>query len=231
MHSIPVNLPFNEPELNLRVEYSAFDKTTGRPMCVCNGETSKVVTRNGLETQSCGGLNTCQHQCKPYGRLNVKIGDDDDIGTFIFRTTGFNSIRTLAARLSYYQAISGNRLSCMPLELRIRGKSTTQSFRQAIFYVDLTLREGMTLQETVTQAIATDEQRKEFGFNQEALDNAARNGFANGLFEDSEEEVQQVIEEFFPDEAANQSNITHNNATPVQQVSNLKDKLMERLGT
>jgi hypothetical protein len=26
--------------------------------------------------------------CKPYNRLNVKIGDDDELGTFIFRTTG-----------------------------------------------------------------------------------------------------------------------------------------------
>lgn len=37
--------------------------------------------------------------CKPYGRLNVLIGEDDELGTFIFRITGHNSIRTLSARL------------------------------------------------------------------------------------------------------------------------------------
>ena len=50
-----------------------------------------------------------EQACKPYGRLNVLIGDDDPLGSFVFRTTGFNSIRTLSARL--VQAISGNRLA------------------------------------------------------------------------------------------------------------------------
>jgi hypothetical protein len=36
--------------------------------------------------------------CKPYGRLYVNLDESDEFGTFIFRTTGFNSIRTLAAR-------------------------------------------------------------------------------------------------------------------------------------
>lgn len=35
--------------------------------------------------------------CQPYGRLNVVIGDEDPLDSFVFRTTGFNSIRTLAA--------------------------------------------------------------------------------------------------------------------------------------
>ena len=30
----------------------------------------------------------------------------------------------LAARLSYYQAISGDVLACLPLQLKLRGKST-----------------------------------------------------------------------------------------------------------
>jgi hypothetical protein len=75
--------------------------------------------------------------CKPYGRLNVAIGDEDELGSFIFRTTSYNSIRTLAARLHYFSAVSGGLLACLPLELKLRGKSTTQSYRSAIYYVDL----------------------------------------------------------------------------------------------
>lgn len=59
--------------------------------------------------------------------MNVVIGDEDPLGSFVFRTTGFNSTRTLTARLHYFQAISGNRLACLALELRLRGKSTRQS--------------------------------------------------------------------------------------------------------
>ena len=37
------------------------------------------------------------------------------------------------------------------------------------------------------------------GFNQVALDEAARQGFANGVFEESEEEGAAVVEEFYPE--------------------------------
>ena len=75
----------------------------------------------------------------------------DELGSFVLRTTGFNSIRTLSARLRYFHALSGGLLSTLPLELRLRGKSTTLSHRAPIYYVDLTLRDGTPL----AQAIAT----------------------------------------------------------------------------
>jgi hypothetical protein len=73
-----------------------------------------------------------RRKLKPYGRLHVNLDESDELGTFIFRTTGFNSIRTLAARLSYYHAASNGLLSCLPLQLTLRGKSTTQSYRTPV---------------------------------------------------------------------------------------------------
>src|SRR5207245_2839226 len=125
------------------------------PLCTGNGEVCRRFTASGIQTLPCPSPDSCEFAkggCKPYGRLNVKIGDDDELGTFIFRTTGYNSIRSLAARLSYYQAVSGNLLACLPLELRLRSKSTTLSHRSAIYYVDLTVREGMTLAEAIAEA-------------------------------------------------------------------------------
>ena len=51
--------------------------------------------------------------------------------------------------------------------------------------------------EALLTANALDEQRQSTGFDQIALDEAARRGFGNGAFEDSEEESGAVIEEFF----------------------------------
>ncbi len=199
---IPIRFLFNDPDLNLRAEYSLFDRRSGRPICVGNGETCRRSTGNTIDTLPCPSPEGCElakgGYCKPYGRLNVQIGEDDQLGTFIFRTTGFNSIRSLTARLNYYQAVSGNLLSCMPLALRIRGKSTAMSFYAAIYYVDITTREGMSLEETVQQARLLDQQRRESGYDQAALDQAAQLGFANGAFEESEEEAYEIIEEFFP---------------------------------
>ena len=135
--------------------------------------------------------------CKPYGRLYVNLDDADEFGTFIFRTTGFNSIRTLAARLAYYHAASGKLLSCLPLQLNLRGKSTTQSYRTPIYYVDLTLRDGTSLQEAITTAKEIDEQSKQAGFYQEALDQVARQGYSNAKFEMEGEEGLEVVDEFY----------------------------------
>lgn len=202
LRSIPVRMIFNDPDLNLRAEYSLFDRQTGRPVCVGNGETCQRLTSQGVEQHPCPSPDLCPlaqgGNCKPYGRLHVNLDDSDEFGTFIFRTTGFNSIRTLAARLSYYHAASGGLLSCLPLQLTLRGKSTTQSYRQPVYYVDLTLREGISLNDAITQANQIDEQSKQAGFYQEAVDHIARRGFANAVFEINSEEDPDVIDEFYP---------------------------------
>ncbi|WP_298052513.1 hydrolase or metal-binding protein [uncultured Paenalcaligenes sp.] len=208
LRTIPIKLLFNEPELNLRAEYSMFDRASGRPLCVGNGETCKRYTNSGMQTLACPSPEGCDiaqgGHCKPYGRLNVRIEGEaeDELGTFIFRTTGYNSIRTLAARLNYYQAVSGGLLACMPLELRLRGKSTTMSYRSAIYYVDMTIRDGLSLEEAISEAKALHEQRLQAGYDQRALDDAARLGFSNGAFEDSNEESAEVMEEFYPEQSS-----------------------------
>ena len=86
-------------------------------------------------------------------------------------------------------------MSCLPLQLTLRGKSTTQSYRQPVYYVDLTLREGISLNDAITQAKQIDEQSKQAGFYQEAVDHIARRGFANVRFETDIEGGFDVLEE------------------------------------
>ena len=204
LRTIPVRMIFNDPDLNLRAEYTLFDRQTGRPICVGNGETCQRLTNQGVEQQPCPSPDLCPlaqgGNCKPYGRLHVNLDESDELGTFIFRTTGFNSIRTLAARLSYYQASSNGLLSCLPLQLTLRGKSTTQSYRQPVYYVDLTLRDGVSLQDAIQMAKEIDQQSKQSGFNQSALDQTARQGFANTQFEVNSEEGLDLVEEFYMEE-------------------------------
>ncbi len=203
LRTIPVRMIFNDPELNLRAEYSLFDRQTGRPVCVGNGETCQRLTNQGVEQHPCPSPDLCPMaqggNCKLYGRLHVNLDESDELGAFIFRTTGFNSIRTLAARLSYYHAASGGLLSCLPLQLTLRGKSTTQSYRTPVYYVDLTLREGVSLNDAIVQAKQIDEQSKAAGFYQEALDHVARQGFANVRFDVNSEEGLNLVDEFCTD--------------------------------
>lgn len=207
LRSIPVQLLFDDPELSMRASYTLFDRRSGRPLCVGNGESCKRSTATGTQTLPCPTPDNCemsQRQCRPLGRLNVRIVSDeepgDELGSFVFRTAGFNSIRTLATRLRYFAAASGGCLSTLPLELRLRGKSTTQSHRAPIYYVDLTLRAGMSLAEGVRHAREAWESRHSSGVDQAALDQAAREGAALGLFEESAEEAIAIVEEFFPED-------------------------------
>lgn len=235
LRSIPVQLLFDDPELSLRASYTLFDRRSGRPLCVGNGETCRRSTVSGTQTLPCPTPDNCemsQRQCRPLGRLNVRIVNDeepgDELGSFVFRTAGFNSIRTLATRLRYFAAASGGYLSTLPLELRLRGKSTTQSHRAPIYYVDLTLRSGVSLAEGVRQAKAEWETRRSSGVDQVALDQAARDGAALGAFEESAEEAIAILEEFFPEDEGSFG------ATEACQSANAKagltDKLAGKLG-
>jgi len=227
LRSIPVRMMFNDPTLNLRADYSLFDRTTGRPVCVGNGETCKRSSAEGMTALPCPSPDGCAFSngdCKAYARLNVLIGEDDALGSFVLRTTSYNTIRTLAARLQYFQAVSGCLLACMPLELKLRGKSTTMSFRSAIFYVDLIVRSGMTLEEAIVEAKQLDESRRASGFDQSALDEAARKGFANGAFEDLAEDVPAVVEEFYPADGCPEITGAHKGPS-----TNLQGRLEEKV--
>jgi hypothetical protein len=156
----------------------------------------------------------------------VVIGDDDALGTFVFRTTGYNSIRSLAARLQYFKAVSGDVLASLPLALKLRGKSTTQSHRAAIYYVDLTTRSGKSLEDTIADARTVHQHREASGFNQSALDEAARLGFKQTAFDYDEEEVQAIVEEFYPE-------ATSADSSPLAQVvvpKTLQDALTQQSG-
>ncbi len=221
LRSIPVTLPFNDPDLNLRAEYTFFERKSGRPLCSGDGETCRRRTDQGLEQLPCPSPDLCEfgaHDlCKPYGRLYVRIGEEDELGCFVFRTTGYNSIRTLAARLRYFHAISGGNLATLPLELKLRGKSTTQSHRAPIYYVDLTLRAEQSMGDAVSHARETAKVREDQGINQAELDKVAHAGLLNAQFEYSEEEGLQVVEEFAPEGATPSGNAQPQSAQGLSQ--------------
>ena len=211
LRSIPIRLLFNDPDLNFRAEYSLFDRDTGRPLCVGNGEMAKRVGAQGMEEVSCPGPQRSpygqQQGCKLYGRLNLFVeGQGDELGSFIFRTTGYNSVRTLAARLKYFEAVSGGLTRYLPLTLRLRAKSTTQSYRTPIYYVDLTLRDELTLTEAVGQARQEAMLDDEAGLTIREMETVARALLRNGQFEEVDEEVPMLLEEFYPEASTDETN-------------------------
>ena len=72
------------------------------------------------------------------------------------------------------------------------------SRRTPIYYVDIGLREGASLEAAIGQAMAEAEHAKRVGQDQEALERAARAGYALGLFEELSAEAAEIVEEFYP---------------------------------
>jgi hypothetical protein len=79
-----VRLLFDDPDLNLRAQYTLFDRVSGRPVCVGNGETCRRATASGVQTLPCPSPESCEWNgdrgCKPFGRLNVRIDVEDQEG-------------------------------------------------------------------------------------------------------------------------------------------------------
>jgi hypothetical protein len=65
--------------------------------------------------------------------------------------------------------------------------------------VDLVLDSSATLEGALAECQRIAMERAAAGFDQAALDEAARQGFANGAFEETEDEVGAVVEEFWPE--------------------------------
>ncbi|WP_204274999.1 hypothetical protein [Stenotrophomonas maltophilia] len=59
----------------------------------------------------------------------------------------------------------------------------------------------MSLEQVVEECRELARRRHESGYDQVALDEAARQGFANGAFEELDEDVPAVVEEFYPEVA------------------------------
>ena len=76
----------------------------------------------------------------------------------------------------------------------------------------------MSLQEAVAEAREKARQVKEEGVDQAALDAAAAKGLGNALFEYDDEEIAQVIEEFYPQAS---ESVPYSSST----VSKLKEEL------
>ncbi|MNN94584.1 hypothetical protein D3C81_2132360 [compost metagenome] len=83
------------------------------------------------------------------------------------------------------------------------------------------------MEEALLAAQQADEARWAAGFDQLALDKAARLGFSNGAFEDSEEDTGAIVEEFFPviEEESSRQEPTASPAAPAHSKPSLAERL------
>ena len=203
LREIPVALMFNDPDLSLRERYEAFDHM-GRMLCAGDGEKARRASDSGIREVDCVGPDQCQFgkdaRCRLMTRFNVQIDvpveegtpRPDPMSSFILRSAGFNTARTLRTKLKATAALLGGNLLGVPFTLKLRQKSSAMSRQSIFYYVDLVLRED--LQTSARMAKETAARISELGLDQAAFEEAIREGLRNGPFEDTTEDFAEAAE-------------------------------------
>lgn len=202
LRSIPVRVLFNKPESSFKAGYTCFEQKTGRPLCSGNGETARRRTSNGLETVECFGPEHCEfgadRRCKQFARLMIGVEGEfqkDPLSAFIFRTTSYNSIKAITARLEYMAALTGGKIAGMPCNLVMRSKSTAASYRKPIFYLDLEPAGDL-----LTAIKTANEFQAEWaanGLDRDALEMAVEAGLNAAPFFEASEDGAEIVSEFY----------------------------------
>lgn len=198
LRAIPVRIAFNDPNLSLNSQFSAFEMKSGRVLCSGNGERARRATEDGVQDIVCPRPEACEYgqrqRCKNMSRAYVRIeGQEDELGVFILRTTSFNSLNYLATRLAALHGMTGGRIAGMPMMLVMESKTTTMSFREPFHFADLVQRPGMTLLDAIKEANTYQTAMLEAGLSLEGMEAALRDGLANGDFADEIEDLEEWV--------------------------------------
>ena len=231
LRAIPVRIAYNDPSLNLNNSFSAFDTKTGRVLCAGNGEKARRVTEEGVKEIVCSRPEACEYgqrtRCKNMSRAYFRIeGQDDELGTFILRSTSYNTLNSLATRIGQLHELTGGKIAGMPMLLVMRTKTTTQSFREPIQYADLVTRDGMTLLEAVAEAKKFQEDFTSVGLSIDKMEESLIAGLANSDFADDVEDLDEWISD---EDLVNRALETSASACGPRGMKGL-DNLTEKLG-
>ena len=96
--------------------------------------------------------------------------------------------------------------------------------------MDLTLRDGVTLKQAVQDAQAIDAELSEHGFDQAALEEAAKQGYVNSSFEIDNDGLLDVAEEFYPmetDDVSNSQQGSYQNGLATHNVTSIEQGLLQ----
>lgn len=192
---IPIHFMFNDPDLNMRARYEAFEKT-GRIVCAGDGKCARRLDGNKVVSVECPGSEHCEFgkkvKCDLFARLNVMIdGQDDEFSAFILRTESINAVRTMEAKIKRMYAIFGKRLIGIPFKLKLRQKATSMSMWTKFYYADLVLN-GVTTMEAMKLARDAEAAMAECGLEQQAMEQEALAGLQNGAFEEGSEDFDEL---------------------------------------
>jgi len=206
LREIPIRLQSDSPDLVCRTRFEAFDPSKGRSVCasVGAGKAKRFNAKGAIDEVDCVGPDACEFaqssgaRCKLFGRMHFEIeGQSPNVdNTFVFRSTSINTLRNIEARLARFWALFGGRLRGVPFRLVLRSRTTPGSKWSRFYFVDLELRQGVSLAQAKLLADQEARTMAASGLDYEAWEDIIRAGLANGALVGDEGEAQ-LVREFF----------------------------------
>jgi len=193
---IDVMLLYNDPTLNFYTRYNEYKG--GKRMCSGDGEhaTKEDGTKLICDPDTCPTFKA--KKCKANGILSVVLPAAPRLGgVYKFRTTSFNSIRSLLSSMFFLQSLTGGILANIPLKLTVSPQSVNpvgSPTAQTIYVVNLEY--AGTVDDLHKQTVALMTERATMQHKIADLESQAR--AALGMPE-SAEEIQDVEHEFYPE--------------------------------
>ena len=205
---LKIRLLFDDPAMNFQSRYVAYaGKTmfcTGDGKTASRLESSKATERidivcpcDRIEREYKG-----ENKCKINGALSVMLDAAPVVGgVWKLRTTSFNSVQGLMSSLALIRQITGGVLAGIPLDLTLNPKTGTllDGTQQLVYVVGIEYAGGQAELQQVGYEIARARAEARVGI--EEMENQARAALALP-YRESEEEAQEAIAEFYPEEAA-----------------------------
>ncbi|MBP0596159.1 hypothetical protein J8I87_42505 [Paraburkholderia sp. LEh10] len=195
LREIPIQLPYNNPELLLTQQLEARRLSDGKRVCVGDGQTAiRIIDVNRAQEAECPGCDQCPFGntqdvfCQRRTSLIFRIeGQGDPFSVFVLHSAGKNTAQTLVAKLHAMHAAFGGRLVGIPMSLKMRNTASADAMGGPVFYADLVLRRGMAPFDAVRMAVEYEKEQQEAGFDQERLEKAMLELKRNSQFAPPEE--------------------------------------------
>lgn len=203
---IDISLCYDTPALNFPTFYAAF--TQSKLACMGNGRTAWQRQEDGERKEIVCDRKECalarDKKCKPYGRLSLILTNANRIGgTYIFRTTSWNSIRNIISAMAFIQNQTGGILAGIPLKLKLRAASAVPNgvgHKVTIYVVNLEY--AGTMEQLKKDAKEEIKRRRVLGLDMKNLEQLQKGGIEEHVRTEAEAEAEaeEISGEFYEEE-------------------------------
>jgi len=198
----PCMFIFNEPELNFYTTFAYY--VSSKCICKGNGETAHRLQDNDEIKEITCDPKKCEfaraNKCKPNGILSVLFPWSGTIGgVYKFRTTSWNSIISLQSQLEMFWTLTGGRLSGPKFVLKINSKDAMPGGKKVKIYF-MTLEFAGDIN-ALLEAVPANPSKQ--------LDTRE----AKLLMLESAGEVDEDLDEFYPEHSVDDSGMVTDNDT------------------